>query len=129
MIRAILWAVIAGTFLLGSNAVAQDLSPSKIPFKTTVTPIEEHGSKVGFGMLLFLVVSGGVFYFIRKKLPSLTPSVDRDIHLKVVKQVKLNPRSMLYVVEFNQRDLLIGQSGDQLVCLTDTNRQAASQDK
>lgn len=110
--------------LWGSVALAQELpvrTPGTIPYKTDSTPIEEHGSRVGMAILLLLAAGGGAFYLIRKKIPPFITNTEEDRQLKIIKRAKLNPRTTLYVVEFNQRKLLISQSGDNVVCLADTN--------
>lgn len=109
--------------LWGSTAIAQEsVRPSgSIPYKTDSTPIEEHGSRVGMAIVLLLVAGGGALYFIRKKIPPFITNTEEDRQLKIIKRAKLNPRTSLYVVEFNQRKLLISQSGDNVVCLADTN--------
>lgn len=129
MKRAIVGVLTLLAALCANYACAQDsASPaSKIPYKAEGTPLEEHGSRVGIGLLIFLAISGGVLYGIRKKIPSLAERADGDAHLKIIKRTHLNPRATLYVVEFDQRTLLIGQSGDHLVCL-DKFSPAESQD-
>ena len=131
MMRKIsLWLAIAVACVV-SCAFAQDVNlppASKIPFKTEATPLEEHGPRVGWVLLAFLAVSGGAMYVLRKKIPSLASNADNDSHIKILKRTRLNPRTTLYVVEFNQRKLLIGQSGDQLVCLDAASTQSQSQD-
>lgn len=110
-------------------AFAQDagtLSKSKIPYKTEATPLEEHGPRVGWALLAFLVASGGAMYVLRKKIPSLAGTTDNDNYLRILKRTRLNPRTTLYVIEFNQRKLLIGQVGDQLVRLAEAGDQPHS---
>jgi flagellar biogenesis protein FliO len=132
MIRLIRLIVAIVVVVYATTAFSQDSgvapSSSNIPFKTDSTPFEEHGSRVGFGLLVFLVFSGAVIYVLRKKIPAIATLTEGDSHLKIIKRAKLNPRATLYVVEFNHRKLLIGQSGDQLVCLANTEAQIQSQD-
>lgn len=121
---SLLMLALAGA-IWGSVALAQEApahtSNSSIPFKTDNTPIEEHGSRVGIAVLLLLAAGGGALYFIRKKIAPLVANSDMDPQLKIIKRTRLNPRTMLYVVEFNHRKLLISQSGDNIVCLSETD--------
>lgn len=115
-------AIIAVIF--GLNAFAQDATAptnAGIPYKTEATPLETNGSRVGWSMLGLLGVAAFVVLILRKQKLPLPGRKETEGHLKVLDRTRLNPRTMLYVVNFGQKKLLIGQSGDQLVRLAEAD--------
>ena len=119
------WLAIAAA-IYGLSAFAQDVesSPSgKIPFKTDATPLEANGPRVGWSILALLGAAGAVAFALRKKNLHISGRKESETHLKILDRSRLNPRTMLYVVTFGQKKLLIGQSGDQLVRLAETDNE------
>lgn len=117
------WLAIAAA-IYGFNAIAQDLPPSaaaQIPFKKEATPLETNGSRVGWSILGLLGVSAVIALVLRKKKLPLPGRKESETQVKIIDRTRLNPRTMLYVVNFGQKKLLIGQSGDQLVRLAEAD--------
>jgi len=118
MIRSFLQSWIAAIFFLASIAVAQPVDAGAIPYKIAPTPVEEYGFRVLGGMLLFIAAAGAAAYFLSKKNPVLVQTLKSNRRIKVIERQRLNARCSLYVIEFDQQELLIGQSGDSIVCLS-----------
>lgn len=106
---------------LADEVQAQNQPISSIPFKTSQTPFEEYGTRFTLAMVFLLIVYGCAIYLIRRKNPQFGKRIKKTSRINVVEYKKLNSRTSLYVVEFNQRQLLIGQSGDSLTCLSDAS--------
>ncbi len=107
-------------------AVADDSKVTNthaIPYKTTETPLQQNGSRIGWVIIGFLLVAWGVSYYITKKNPKVARNLfsKASSQIKVLDSIRLNPRSHLYVVEFDQKKLLIGQSGDTIATLSESS--------
>lgn len=115
----------------GSAADAEERSvPTKpIPFKATDSPLETHGSRVGWVVIGFLLVAWGAAYYLKRKNPKAALQLlgRTSEELKILDKVRLNHRSHLYVVEFDNRKLLVGQTGDTLVTLAESEAKAAEE--
>lgn len=105
-------------FFLSSIAGAQPVDAGAIPYKTAPTPVEEYGFRVLGGALLFIAAAGVAVYFLSKKNLGLAQTFKSNRRIKVIERQRLNARCSLYVIEFDQQELLIGQSGDNIVCLS-----------
>jgi hypothetical protein len=135
-VAAFLRCVLAAMFVSLSAASAawaeEGAVRTAIPFKTEPTPIESHGENVGIAILLLLAGAGGVLYYVRKKLPHMQLGLKMGVEgkrLQVVEQLRLNPRSTLYLVRINRREVLIGQCGDTLSMIDTTSAPVAEQGK
>jgi flagellar biogenesis protein FliO len=120
--------------LIARPAIALDVPSSvapraQIPFNVSATPLEQHGSHEILIIGLFLLIAACVIYVIRKKRSLFELPPARIKRLKIIERTRLNPKSTLYVVEFDQRTILIGQCADNLVCLVDTGKTASESDK
>lgn len=124
------WLAIAAA-VYGLNAFAQDVTvstPGRIPFKTEATPLETNGSRVGWSILGLLGAAGVAALVVRKKKLPLARRKASEDHIKVLDRTRLNQRTMLYVVQFGQKKLLIGQTGDQLAHLAEAEVAASQSD-
>ena len=103
----------------GAGSSLNATGVSHIPFKAEGTPLVEHSARVGWGMVLFIVILGFVLYLFRKKIsyPFVTGN-KRTQCLKLKESLKLNVNCNLYLVEYNQQEILISQAGDKIVCLS-----------
>ncbi|ROH85911.1 hypothetical protein ED236_09280 [Pseudomethylobacillus aquaticus] len=103
-----------------AEQIASPTGQSQIPFKQAPTPFESHGTRVSIVMLLLLGVAGVLYVLIKKnpKFSTLIPARHGQ-RVQVVEKVRLNAKATLYVVTFDGEVLLIGQSGDRLVRLSD----------
>ncbi len=91
-----------------------------IPFKNSPTPLEDSGPRVGGAIGLLLIVVAGGWYWARRKFPHLSQLKAFQPHskrLRVVEKLRLTPRTTVYLVELDSREILIGQSGDRIVRL------------
>ncbi|MGY1490765.1 flagellar biosynthetic protein FliO [Methylobacillus pratensis] len=105
-------------------------APTKpIPFKTTDSPLQTHGSRVGWIIIGFLLVAWGAAYYLKRKNPKAALQLlgRTSEELKILDKVRLNHRSHLYVVEFDNRKVLVGQTGDRLVTLAESEGKAAEE--
>lgn len=128
--RACLSSLLFCSTLTSPPAIAQETAatPARvaIPYKTEPSPIESHGEGVGIAMLLLLAGAAGVLYFVRRRLPQmqLKRGTAADVkRIRIIEQMRLNPRTNLYLIRINQREILIGQSGDTLTTLDTTAAQ------
>lgn len=88
-----------------------------IPFKTEPTPVEEQGAKTALILILLLGTTGTGLYLLRRRMPRLAGLAGLDIgqgRLRVIERVRLNPRSTLYLISFDQREILLAQCGDHV---------------
>ena len=106
------------------SAPAAESKPANthaIPYKTTATPLQEHGSRIGWVIIGVLLLAWGGSYYLGKKNPKIAKQLFQrsSEHLKVLDKVRLNARTHLYVVVFEQKKVLISQSGDRVITLSE----------
>lgn len=118
----VIWLVVAILFVSGTAIAGPDLvdHDAAIPFKSSPTPLEEHGTRVILGILVFIGISGFLIYFLRKKNPDLSSIAGNGKRIRIIERKRLNTRCSLYIIQFDQHELLISQSGDNIVCLSDS---------
>lgn len=98
---------------LGQEAVPRPA----IPFKTEPSPVEEYGGRLAAVLIVLAGLSAAVIYLAKKRgaqWPGLSLASKR---LQVVERVRLNPRCTLYLVKVDDKEVLLGQCGDNLVPL------------
>ena len=88
-----------------------------IPYKVEAVAAEEQGWRTGTVLLILLIATGGGLYAVKKRMPKLVGIVGRGERLRLVESIRLDNRCRVYLVELDQRQLLIAQSGDTLVQL------------
>lgn len=128
MIRQLLMAILAMVFLGSIAAHAEEMRPvahqaQPIPYKSGDTPLQEHGSRIGWVVIGFLLLAWGVAYYLRKKgtLGSRNLFNRQDPQLQVLDRHRLDARTTLYVIEFDQKKLLIGHAGDNITTLAESS--------
>lgn len=102
-------------------------SHAPIPFKTEPSPIESNGGNLIVALLVLLLGACGVLFALRRRFPlqhgqkwgGLGLSLglgggSMSRRVRVVEQMRLNPRCTLYVIEHHGREILLGQCGDTL---------------
>ena len=70
---------------------------------------------VGLGLIVALGLGIGVLYLLKRYLVGVQRAPGR--RLRVIETVRLSPKSSLFLVECDNRALLIGQHGDTLAVL------------
>jgi len=108
-----------------SAAFAQEppaaVSSKPIPYKK-----EESGAGAAAGQSIIILaallgVTWGGLMLVKRYLPQLRhklplpfkPNAER--RLKIIETVRLGPKSSLYLVQFDQKTLLLAQSGDNII--------------
>jgi flagellar biogenesis protein FliO len=112
------WAggCILAIVLVPCAAIAQDATPRPaIPFKTEPSPVEEYGGRLAAVLVVLAGLAGAVVYLAKKRIPSWPGLSLRGKRLQVVERVRLNPRCALYLVKVDDKEVLLGQCGDNLV--------------
>ena len=97
-----------------SAHAAEAQRPTSIPYRKD----DDTGAlalNVGFGLVVAIGVGIGALLLLRRYLGVVQRAPGR--RLKVVETIRLGPKSALYLVEVDQRTLLIGQQGDALAVL------------
>lgn len=126
LIMLLAWAGLSFAAYADSGAApAADAKPAAtqaIPFKTSETPLQEHGSRIGWVVIGLLLLAWGGSYYLSKKNPKIAKQLFQrsSDHLKILDKVRLNARTNLYVVEFEQKKVLIAQSGDRVSTLSES---------
>lgn len=101
-------------------AVAQEIPPAPqrpIPYKTDPVPLEEQGMHIGLVLLLLLGATGLGLYLLRRRMPGLTGIRGQGSRLQIAERVRLNPRCTIYLLQYDQRELLIAQCGEHITRL------------
>jgi flagellar biogenesis protein FliO len=93
-------------------------SASVIPYKTTNTPFQEHGSNELFVILVFALLAWGVFIFLKKK-SNIDFSFKKDKRIKLIERTNITARSSIVLIECNNRQFLMSQSADHLSLITE----------
>ena len=70
---------------------------------------------VGLGLIVALGLGIGVLYLLKRYLVGMQRAPGR--RLRVIETVRLSPKASLFLVECDNRALLIGQHGDTLAVL------------
>lgn len=107
------WSLHAGA-MHAEEAPTQAGNTRPIPFKTEPTPVEEQGVKTALILILLLGTTGTGLYLLRRRMPRLAGLDAGQGRLRVIERVRLNPRSTLYLVSFDQREILLAQCGDHV---------------
>lgn len=107
---------------LSTAVMAHEQVPSArttIPFKSEPSPIESHGENLGIAMLLLLAGAAGVLYYVRRRLPQAAIGFKLGVgkRIQIVEQTRMNARCTLYLVRFDQREVLVSQCGDNVTML------------
>ena len=92
-----------------------------IPYKVDATPIEQHGSRVMWGVLCFLIGVGGVLYFANKKKLNWAAGrfllrTKKEVH--VLDRIRLDSKVSLYVVVFNNQKFLLASSSGVITTIS-----------
>lgn len=115
--------LLAGAALLSGVAGAQEsAAPSgprtPIPFKTAPSPIESHGDNLIVVLVLLLAAAGGTLYVLKRRVPGFQLKLGSNgKRMRMVEQLRLNPRCTVYLIELDQREMLLAHCGDTLVAL------------
>jgi flagellar biogenesis protein FliO len=86
-----------------------------IPFKTEPTPLEDHGPRVLLVLVAILGLSLTGAYLLKKRFPQIRTLATGGKRMQINERMRLNPRCTLYLVQVDQREILVGQCGDTLV--------------
>lgn len=127
------YLVVAAGCLLPHWAWAQ----SAIPFKHENAAGGSDVSRVVLALLLCVLVLGVALFVLRKYLPGVTRVSAGGRRLQILETQRLGPRTALHVVQFGEREYLIGDSEQGLVNLasvqsgagapTDSRREAVAE--
>lgn len=114
-------------FQLGASGI--EVAPATpvqrpIPYKAEAVSGEEQGGLAATVLLLLLLAMGGGLYVVKKRMPKLVGIVGRGGRLRLVESIRLGSHSRVYLLELDQRQLLIAQSGDNLLQLNSAWAQA-----
>lgn len=108
--------LLLGFLLIGMGTVSalEGTTPQghrAIPYRTDVQSLEDQSLRTMTVLVTVLVVAALGLYFLRRRMPGLSSKGKR---LMVIARVNLNPRSTLYLVCLDQRELLLAQCGDSI---------------
>lgn len=108
--------LLIGFLLIGMGAVSAQESTTPqgrraIPYRADVQSLEDQSLRTMTVLVTLLVVAALGLYFLRRRMPGLSSKGKR---LMVIERVNLNPRSTLYLVCLDQRELLLVQCGDSI---------------
>ena len=90
---------------------------SPIPFKHEAISSESDFGRVITGLLIGVLGLGGYVYFMRRRLGPTSTSTGKTKQLQIIDTQRLNPRTMLYVVEFAGAQYLLAHSEHGVSCL------------
>jgi len=124
---------IAGT----SGTSEPDPGSRGLPLRTETAPVFRH-DEVSFGSLLWRAVWGlvviaalafGVAFVAKRFVPGVRGySSGGRQRIEILESRRVTPRLTLHVVAFENREILLAQSGDQLLALQERTRNASSAD-
>lgn len=109
--------LLQATFSMAQEGTQTPPGTRPIPYRTDPTPIEEQGPRTALVFVLLMIAFGTGLYIVRKKFPSVTGLGQIGRRLKVAERIRLNPRTTLYLIELDSRELLVIQSGDRVLQL------------
>lgn len=101
----------------GCFAGAPTSPPAKIPYKQTAASSDMDFGRVASALIIAALAFGGYLYFMRRRLGPMSTIMSKQKHLKILEAQRLNPRAMLYVVEFAGSRYMLAQSEQGITCL------------
>lgn len=94
-------------------SVTNAATPHAIPFKQESQNL---GSQLGQSLLLLLIlvaIAAAILYATKKYLPRFTPGGNAPgKRLQLVEVTRLTPKTTLFLVQFDESTLLLGQHGE-----------------
>lgn len=94
-------------------SVPSAATPRAIPFKQESQNL---GSQLGQSLLLLLIlvaIAAAILYAAKKYLPRFTPGGNTTgKRLQLVEVTRLTPKTTLFLVQFDESTLLLGQHGE-----------------
>lgn len=121
--KAIVGAVLLAVGLAAAQGAFAEQTPPRPADAQGAQPIpfrkdEGFGAMVlnaGLGLAVAIGAAVGVLYLLRRHLAGGQNAPGR--RLRVIETVRLGPKTTLFLVAVDDRNLLIGQQGDTLVAL------------
>jgi flagellar biogenesis protein FliO len=87
-----------------------------IPFKREETMASDIGQSLSVLVLLIALAWGGL-YVSKKFMPKLAAKNAPGKRLQLIETQRLTPRTTLFVVQFDEKTLLLGQHGESITVL------------
>lgn len=115
----ILFSALALPFSVSASAAETSAPLSSIPFKRDPPMAASEGPRLilGFGFCAVLLV--GAIYLTRRRNGLLGKGAAGKRLVKVMETSRLGPKSMLYVVEFEENRYLLAESANGVHCVAE----------
>src|SRR4029077_7248607 len=107
-----------------------ELSEPKIPFKKRDDSMGGVVARVVGGLVIVVIVGVGAVFLLKRYFPSFYhPTSAGAARIKLLEVRRLTPKTTLFLVEVEGRQLLLGQSADRIVTLHESSVASASESK
>lgn len=103
-----------GIAVAEEGAAAPMTAPRPIPYKADSASLEDQGARTVAVLVALLALTAGGLHWLRRRIPSLAGSPGGAGRLQVVERLRLNPRSTMYLVRLDGREVLLVQCGDRV---------------
>lgn len=91
-----------------------------IPYKTSKTPLQQHGFNEAIVIIVFCLLAWGIHVFLRKKGMKQFSFV-KDKKVKIIERTKITARSSILLIQYNNRFFLMSQSVDNLTLISEVD--------
>lgn len=116
-------------FLTTAKA-AEEIIPAPshhaIPFKAENQSVGSDVFRVVLSLVVALGVGVGALYGVRRYLLKLRAVSADTRRVRTIETLRLTPRTTLFLIEFDERVLLLGQHGDAISVISEKHDAGAS---
>ena len=101
-----------------STTTKHETTPPDIPYKRDDTITTSLIVRVVASLILALSIAVGVIYLLKRYLPGWRAGgLDRSGRISIIEIKRLNPKTLLFLIQVDGKTLLLAQSNDRVTAL------------
>lgn len=87
---------------------------ASIPFKSEPKSVSRQVGESVFALIIVGGIAVGGLYAMRRYLPNMVPKSRVGKRLQLLETIRLTPKTTVFLIQFDNATLLLGQHGDSL---------------